>query len=230
VTQTTVAPPKETVSTVIWAGDSVAFELAPAVSAALTSAGLSVATAAFYGVRLLGPDQNRRLSTQVADRLETISADTIVMVVSAWDRDIGDDDYAVGLRELADMLPPEGRLIVVSAPPTGDESRNAETDRLAAVARDVADSSSGRVVFVDASEAWASPPVRDRNGDGAPERKADLVHVCPAGAASFGAWFANELSLRFDGLAPSDPATWALGDWTTEPRYDEPVGACAPVG
>ena len=230
VSQTTGPPVRGTISAVVWAGDSVAFELAPAVNAALTSAGLSVALAAFYGNRLLGPIESRRLSTQVADRLTEISADTLMIVVSAWDRDISDDDYAAGLRELAGMLAPDGRLIVLSSPPTADDLRNVELDRLTAVARKVADASAGRIVFIDASGAWVSPPVRDSNGDGAPERKGDLIHVCPAGAASFGAWLAHELNQRFDGLVPADPAGWTLGDWVTEPRYDEPVGACAPVG
>jgi hypothetical protein len=106
---------------------------------------------------------------------------------------------------------------------------NAELDRLAGVARDTAAASDGRIVFIDTSAAWVSPPVLDSNGDGAPERKRDLIHVCPAGAANFAAWLTTELDTRFDGLTPVDPTTWASGEWVTDPRYDQPVGACAPV-
>jgi hypothetical protein len=225
---TTEPAPRPVISAVAWAGDSVAFELAPAVEAALEAAGLAVnINAAYPGVRLLGPLQERRLTTQVPSRLAAISADTLMIVVSAWDADIDDADYAAGLRELAGLLPPSGRLIVLSAPPSGDDARNVEVNRLAGVAEDVAGESGGRIVYIDASAPWVVPTVRDANGDGVPERKPDLVHVCPAGAASFAAWLAVELDSRFDGLEPSDPASWMLGEWTADGRYDQPVGACA---
>jgi hypothetical protein len=230
ITPTTEMAPPPVISAVAWAGDSVAFELAPAVEAALTAAGLTVnINAAYPGVRLLGPLPERRLTTQVPSRLAAISADTLMIVVSAWDADIDNEDYAVGLRELLELLPPSGRLIVLSAPPTGDDARNVDVDRLAGVAEDVAARSEGRIVYIDASAPWVVPAVRDANGDGVPERKPDLVHVCPAGAASFAAWLTVELDTQFDGLEPADPVSWLSGDWTADGRYDEPIGACAPM-
>jgi hypothetical protein len=184
----------------------------------------------YPGIRLLGPNDSLRLTSQLDDRIVAASADTVLIVVSTWDTDIDDEDYAAGLRELADLLPPDGQLIVVSSPPTGDDDVNAELDRLAAVAADVAAGSDGHIVFLDASDVWAYPAVLDANGDGAPERKRDLTHVCPAGAANFAAWLATTLDTDFDGLDPVDPAEWAGGEWVSDPRYDEPVGACAPVG
>ncbi len=228
--ETASVVPRATLSAVVWAGDSVAFELEPGVTAALTSAGMTVVNSAFYGVRLLGPIEDRRLSIQVPDKLTSISADTLMIMVSAWDRDIGDDDYAAGLRELADLLPVDGRLVVLSSSPTADDDRTAALDRLAGLARSVAESSNGRIVFIDTSGALVSPPERDIDGDGAPEFKSDLIHVCPAGSAQFGAWLVNELDARFDGLEPVDASIWAAGDWVTEPRFDVPVGACARVG
>lgn len=226
---TPIVPPP-TISAVAWAGDSVAFELAPAVKAALVSAGLTVNIGAAYpGVRLLGPIEVRRLTTQVPNRLAEISADTLIIMVSTWDQDIDNENYAAGLRELADLLPPDGRLIVLSAPPAGDDARNAQYDRLAAVARETAAKSEDRIVFIDASQPWVTPTVRDANGDGAPERKPDLIHVCPAGAAGFALWLTLELDARFSGLEPADPSTWLLGDWGRDVRYDQPVGACAPL-
>jgi peptidoglycan/LPS O-acetylase OafA/YrhL len=231
-----VAPPvtepvaRGSVSTVIWGGDSVAFDLAPAVGAAFTGAGVTVVPKASYpGIRLLGSNENLRLAGRVDEILTQQPADTVMIPVSTWDADESDEDYAAGLRELADLLPPDGRLIVLSSPPTGEESVNADLDRLAGVAMETAAGSDGRIVFIDTGAAWVSPPVLDSNGDGAPERKRDLIHVCPAGAANFAAWLTTELDARFDGLEPVDPTTWASGEWVTDPRYDQPVGACAPV-
>jgi hypothetical protein len=230
IPQTTLRTPGPMISAVAWAGDSVAFELAPAVEAALTAAGLTVnINAAYPGVRLLGPLQERRLAVQVPSRLAAISADTLMIVVSAWDADISNEDYATGLRELLGLLPPTGHLIVLSSPPSGDDARNVELDRLAGVAEEVAAESEGRIVYIDARAPWVVPTVRDANDDGVPERKPDLVHVCPAGAASFAAWLAVELDTRFEGLEPADPAAWLSGEWAVDGRYDEPVGACAPL-
>ena len=148
--------------------------------------------ASYPGIRLLGSDENLRLAVRVGEMLAQQPADTVMIQVSTWDEDESDESYAAGLRELADLLPPEGRLIVLSSPPTGDESVNADLDRLAGVARDTAAASDGRIVFIDTSAAWVSPPVLDANGDGAPERKRDLIHVCPAGAANFAAWLTTD--------------------------------------
>ena len=59
------------------------------------------------------------------------------------------------------------------------------------------------------------------------DRKPDLVHVCPQGAARFAIWLVAELSARFDGITPATPDAWLGGDWTADERYDTPVGACA---
>jgi peptidoglycan/LPS O-acetylase OafA/YrhL len=226
---TTVPEPRRMIDSAIWAGDSIAFELEPPVIAALEQAGVPVTPGSFYGVRLMGPDQNIRLVSQLAGRLESSSADTVLMVMSPWDSDVADEEYAGGLRELADMLPPTGQLIVITAPPLGNEDDNRELARLAAVATEVAAGSGGRIAFVDTAPIWPTPAVRDADGDGVPERKADLAHICPAGGAQFAAWLVDVLAERFDGVAPVDPAAWAGGPWVTDPRYDRPVGACAPI-
>ena len=231
VPSTTIELPRRTISTAIWAGDSVAYDLAPAVDAALAASGVTIgADGSYPGIRLLGSDRTLRLTSQLGERITSSGADTVMMVVSTWDEAETDEDYAAGLRELADLLPPTGQLIVVSSPPTGDDGVNEQLDRLAAVAKEVATLSDGHIAYVDASSVWADPVVLDANGDGAPERKRDLIHVCPSGAANFAAWLAVELNARFDGLTPADPGTWAGGDWVVDPRYDQPVGACAPVG
>jgi peptidoglycan/LPS O-acetylase OafA/YrhL len=55
-------------------------------------------------------------------------------------------------------------------------------------------------------------------------RKLDNTHMCPYGAAQFGALLTGELTpiLHLAGLKPG----WEYGSWTRAPRYDDPPGAC----
>lgn len=221
-------PAAGTITSALWAGDSVAFDIWPALDAAMGAAGVRVdGGAAFPGLRLAGGDDAVRFVSIVPDRMESTEADTVLMQISSWDADVSGDDYAAALRELAATVG-EARLIVVTSPPVGDDELQAELDRLAATAAAVADDDD-RISFLDAAAVWVEPPVLDADGDGAPERKRDLVHVCPAGAANFAAWLVAELAATYDGIDPADPVVWAGGEWVTDPRYDDPAGACAPV-
>ena len=83
-------------------------------------------------------------------------------------------------------------------------------------------------MFLDSAAVWGPVFDVDLDDDGTPERKRDGVHVCPSGAARFALWLTAELAARFDGATPTPPTEWALGDWVTDARYDEPVGSCAP--
>jgi hypothetical protein len=229
---TTEAVPHPTISNVLWAGDSVAFDLAPGVEAALVDAGLGVdPSGAYYGISITKPQAELRLDTILPGRLRDRPADTVVTVISTWDAAVDAATYRAELLDLVDSLERSGarHVVVISAPPVGEAAVQTELDRLAATARSLA-ADDGRLWFIDAGAAWADPPVVDADGDGAPERKPDLTHVCPAGAAGFGAWLAGELATIFEGLDPVDPVRWAGGPWTTDPRYDLPVGACASTG
>jgi hypothetical protein len=55
-------------------------------------------------------------------------------------------------------------------------------------------------------------------------RKLDNTHMCPYGAAQFGALVASELTPLL-GLGSLQPG-WEFGPWTRDPRYDDPPGAC----
>jgi len=224
-----VAPPA--VSSLLWVGDSVAYDISPAFEAALGAAGVAAdGGGAFPGLRITGNDDSIRLPVLVPEQVIEHDADTVLMQVSSWDAAASDAEYADALAEMASAVGEVGaRLVVVTAPPVGNDDLQSELDRLAEVAAGAA-AATGDFAFLDAAAVWASPPVLDANGDGAPERKRDLVHVCPAGAASFAAWLTLQLDAGFDGITPADPASWAGAEWVTDPRFDDPAGACAPVG
>ena len=121
-------------------------------------------------------------------------------------------------------------MIILSTPPTFDEELNNGHARLFAVAAALAYDGTGRnIAVLDSQQVWGPDGVIDMDEDGTPERKRDLIHVCPSGAARFGAWLAATLDSRFDGLEPGDPAVWADAIWVLDDRYDDPVGACAPL-
>jgi hypothetical protein len=55
-------------------------------------------------------------------------------------------------------------------------------------------------------------------------RKLDNTHMCPYGAAQFGALVTEELTpiLHLGSLKPG----WEFASWTKDPRYNDPPGAC----
>jgi hypothetical protein len=55
-------------------------------------------------------------------------------------------------------------------------------------------------------------------------RKLDNTHMCPYGAAQFGALITADLTpyLRLGAMKPG----WEYGSWTLDPRYNDPPGAC----
>ena len=55
-------------------------------------------------------------------------------------------------------------------------------------------------------------------------RKLDNAHMCPYGAALFGANVTEQLTplLHLGAMKPG----WEYGMWTQAPRYNDPPGAC----
>ncbi len=66
--------------------------------------------------------------------------------------------------------------------------------------------------------------MRTPSGTWVRARKLDNTHMCPYGAAQFGALVTQELTPML-GLAPPE-AGWEFGSWTEDPRYNDPPGAC----
>ena len=56
-------------------------------------------------------------------------------------------------------------------------------------------------------------------------RKLDNTHMCPYGAAQFGALITADLTPYLRLPAALKPG-WEYGSWTLDPRYNDPLGAC----
>ena len=228
---TTAAPvPRRAITSVMWTGDSVSFDLAPAVTASLTAAGLDVDVfGSYYGFRLVADQDHYDLARIIPERAAEVRPEVVLMQVSFWDGPTDDDTYRAALEQLARELDFLGAsLVVVAAPPTARDDLGGGTTRLFGLASDLAArSATDNLDVLDPAPMWGPVFVRDVDGDGVPERKPDTIHVCGSGAAYFGAWLAPALAERYDGVEPGHPFSWAAGPWTTDQRYDEPVGSCA---
>ncbi len=225
---TPIVVPQPDAGRVLWLGDSIAYDLAPGLLAALDSAGVDAVSEAFPGVRLVGGDDIDSVVGRLSSAIDRIRPDTVILQLSIWDADDSSAEQREALDAFHFLIRENGiRVFYVSSPPTALDDSGTET--LAAIAREIADVDSTMTWFVDASSLWGTEPTLDADGDGTPERKRDRVHVCPAGAASFAHWLTDQLDQRLDGVEPASPIAWASGDWASDERYDMPVGACAPV-
>jgi hypothetical protein len=212
-----------------WKGTSVAYDLAPAVGAALMGAGLQADSNAYLGMRLIG-DGEFALLPRLRTALPTTDCDVVVVQLSLWDAEHDAATQRAALDELHMLVVGDGgRLVLVSPPPTIDTARDDLLDAMTAHARTIAAGDPSSTYFLDSTAVWGAEFDADLDDDGTPERKRDGVHVCPSGAARFALWLTAELDARFDGLAPTPPTEWATGGWVTDDRYDQPVGSCAPL-
>lgn len=224
--ETTVDIARRTVASIAWQGDSVAYDSAPGVIAALTASGTTVDARTFLGVGLVDHDDIHPMALFV-DPLVDTPPELAVFMLSGWDGGFDEGTQVVAFNDYADAWRELGTTLVVLEPPPVDPSRHENsTDQMLAIARARAAEFPDEVVVLDADELWGDYAA-DIDGDGQPERKPDGVHVCPTGSALLGYWLTTELAERFDGIAVAAPASWVGGDWVTDPRYDDPPGACA---
>lgn len=143
---------------------------------------------------LTHPDVHANLVTQTVEEAGASGAELAIVQISNWDVAVSSEDYVATMRDLSARLSALGtRLLVISAPPTGDAEFSVQLDRLfeatAAIALGDPD---GNLQVLDARPIWGTPGVVDLDGDGTPERKRDLMHVCPSGAARFVAWLTDQ--------------------------------------
>jgi peptidoglycan/LPS O-acetylase OafA/YrhL len=218
-------PSAPTVRSVAWQGDSVAFDSAPGVIAALSASGPTVVAQTFLGVGLVDHD-NIHPTALFVDPLTDDPPDLVVFMLSGWDGVFDEPTQQAAFDTYADAWRDLGTTLVVLEPPPVDPTRHENTtDTMLAIARARSAEFPDEVVVLNADELWGEFAT-DIDGDGQPERKPDGVHVCPTGAALLGFWLSTELAARFNGITAADPSVWVGGDWVNDPRFDDPPGAC----
>jgi len=229
-------------------GDSVMVDSSLGITAALQATGdVGVAVDNAFPGWGLSTDP-----TWPADVSQTLSQNRPQFAIGtwSWDNQLARADpggYRAELeRFIADMVaPPDGVALVVllqfpqPGPTDGITDAAARerawraqtegTDAWDAAAREAAASFPGRAAYLTTQELFA-PGGRFLTWMRTPEatwvraRKLDNTHMCPYGAARFGALVASELTPIL-GLGPLQPG-WEFGPWTRDPRYNDPPGAC----
>ena len=218
------------VTTVLWHGDSVAHDAAPAIVAAFTAMGIEVIDLSFPGSRLTelpnGDDPLERIITAA----ENTNPQIVFHQLTTWDalaEPIAQRRATERLAELAASI--NATLVVVTAPVEASAVVDEiDTQRHLAIMTNTADTTGGDIQIWDQSGVFGTTFTIDIDGDGIPERKRDGVHLCPSGAARFAVWL-TDATAEMASHPPTDHTTWLGLDWANDDRYDNPPGACEPV-
>jgi peptidoglycan/LPS O-acetylase OafA/YrhL len=215
---------------ILWVGDSVAFDAAPGMEAALEATGEAEFTkAAIAGFGLFRPVDWRTLWPR---QLEETHADLVVAMWGGWDepwlREHGRAAYDAAVDEALDVLQSTGAHVLFVEEPISEDRDGAVQPRDTAAAFRDAVGRHPNTWFVPSDE-WVAPEgtfTSYLDGPSGPERvrKVDNAHICPAGSARFGEGLLAFLTPRYR-LATPDPA-WRSGAWALEPRFNDPPGAC----
>ena len=229
-------------------GDSVMVDSSPGIVAALQATGdvSVVINNAFPGWGL------STLTTWPTDVSQTLAQyrPQVSIGTWSWDDQVAQAHPAAYEAELkafiaAQLAPPDGvaLVVLVQFPQQGPtdsitdaaareqawRTQTEETDAWDEAARQAAAAFPGRAVVLTTQQLFAPGGrfltwMRTPAGTWVRARKLDNTHMCPYGAAQFGALVASELTPIL-GLGPLRPG-WEFGPWTQDPRYDDPPGAC----
>jgi peptidoglycan/LPS O-acetylase OafA/YrhL len=229
-TSTTLVQQKPLVTSLYYLGDSVAYDMWPAIEAELNAANVTVHSGAFGGVGIVPTEVNTTPLQSLAVELDRYTVDLLILQLSVWDAQQDNSKQQAALDDLVTFATERNlQLVFVSFPSiAADRSEPGQTS-LEDKARAIADQSDGSIIYLDQRSVLGEVFTLDIDGDGNPERKRDGIHVCPTGALRSAQWLIQELTTRFEGITPPVDDFWVTGEWANDSRYDSPPGACAPL-
>jgi lysophospholipase L1-like esterase len=202
---------------VLLLGDSIAYDEAPAVLAALRAGGLKATTGAGPGGGLL----DRATPGVVAHFVNLFNRrqpDLVIYQLSLWDTGTVDEQRAA-YQSFADLVIGAGASLVFVTPPVVSSQHVIPSlPQLDEVVAAVAATHPDQIRVIDLDDAWGGQFVEDLNSDGVPERKPDGVHMCPSGAAFTAEWIAAQIA-ALTGAQPAPPESWVAGGWAGDSRY-----------
>ena len=229
-------------------GDSVMVDSSLGITAALQSTGaMSVVTnTAFPGWGLT------RDPAWPADVLPTVAASHPQIMIGTWywDDKVAHADPAAYRARLeramrALLAPGDGveLIVLLQYPQTGPNpsitdpaQQEADWARGEAwqvawntAAREAVKAFPGHAIYLTTEQLFAPDGrflawMRTSQGTWVRARKVDDDHMCPYGAAAFGALLTEDFTplLHLPAMRPG----WEYGSWTSDPRYNDPPGAC----
>ena len=230
-TTTTTAPPP----TVVVAGDSVIYDVSPALEAALDPRAADVVPLV---VPSLGAESSRSVLVQQVDASKP---DVVVVSVGVWERRFemgggllaGDPGFAeIYTAEVLDPLRQRievggGRLVIVGPPLVREAATNEEFAQLEAIWSGFADAHAS-VTFVDA-DSWITVDGAFTEYSQEPRtrlRRVDGVHLCAEGARRVASGLIEEIETVLGGVELVTAPGWETGPWTGRFPPDE----CPPLG
>jgi hypothetical protein len=229
-------------------GDSVMVDSSPGITAALEATGeVSVAVNSAFPGWGLTTDHSWRSGVK-----QTLAQNRLQIAIGTWSWD--DQEAQADPAEYRELLeryvaallaPPDGVKLVVllQFPQQGpsdsiiDPAARAHawsaqtevTDAWDDAAREAVAAFPGRAVYLTTSELFAPRGLfltwmKTPDGAWVRARKLDNTHMCPYGAAQFGALLTAELSPLLHLRSPKPG--WEFASWTKDARYNDPPGAC----
>jgi peptidoglycan/LPS O-acetylase OafA/YrhL len=222
-----------TADSVLWLGDSGAYDATPAVAAAYNASGTrSFVSGAFPGFGLTNPKIDWRLEWQAL--VDEHHPTLVLIMLGGWDlgfqKENGDAAYLEIVKEATTLFTSTGAKVLWISMLPGGTTPDRETDRVVEL---VPTYFGDDVVYVDIESSLRRPDGEfgdyprsyvDPSGQTILLRKPDSWHLCPVGAARV----ANEINTETARIGWSNRATsgWEIGSWTTDARYDDPKGGC----
>jgi peptidoglycan/LPS O-acetylase OafA/YrhL len=229
-------------------GDSVMVDSSPGITAALEATGdVSVAVNSAFPGWGLTVDHSWLSGVK-----QTLASSRLQIAIGTWSWD--DQEALAnpaGYRKLLEqyvgalVAPPDGvKLVVLLQFPQGGPNdsipdpsareltwrkQTALADAWDGAARQVVAAFPGRAIYLTTAQLFAPKGLfltwmRTPAGGWVRARKLDNIHMCPYGAAEFGALVTAELTplLHLGAVQPG----WEFASWTKDARYNDPPGAC----
>ena len=218
---------------VLWLGDSGAYDEAPAVGAAFNASGTRLfVSGAYPGFGLTDPKNDWRASwKQLIDEHHP----TLVMIMlGGWDlgfqKEKGDAAYLQITKEATELFTTNGAKVLWISMLPGGTTPKRDADRVFEMLPPLF---AGNVAYTDIESSLRRPAGEigdyprsyvDTTGQTIMLRKPDHWHLCPVGAARL----ADAINAETASIGWSNRAVtgWQVGSWTTDARYDDPKGGC----
>ncbi len=219
---------------VLLVGDSYMYDAQPGIVAALEATGVvEVIEGAQLGFALANEGWELTLQGLVDEHQPDLVATMWARFDVAWLESHDDEEYVERLDQAVEILSSNGATVGIFglAPSlTGGVDQEPVDRSINQIFAATPERFPGTAFYVD-PDPIVAPDGEPNRWLTTPEgtllvRKVDVSHFCSDGAARYGLAL-TELFQRLATVTPPDPATWWSEPWRSDPRYNDPPGACS---
>ena len=219
---------------ILLVGDSYMYDAQPGIVAALEATGVvEVIEGAQLGFALANEGWETTLQDLVDEHQPDLVAAMWARFDVAWLESHEDEEYVERLDRSIEILSSNGAAVGffgLAPSLTGGVDQEPVDRSINDIFAAMPDRFPGTAFYVD-PDPIVAPDGQPNRWLATPEgtllvRKVDVSHFCSDGAARYGLAF-TELLQRLTTVAPPDPAIWWSEPWRSDPRYNDPPGACS---